>query len=614
MQLHDSTAHKACEQEQARLAMLADYQLDLGNNEEDLDHIVRLAAELFDMPIALISIIDEHHQNFKAARGVGIKQSDRSTSFCQYVIVSRQPMVVEDASLDPRFVDNPHVNGTYRMRFYAAAPLLVEDGHALGTLCLVDNKPRQFSDDDMRLLVDLATIVSDRMELRRSERKRQANEQHLADLAHFDPLTGLANRGHFRTQAQLLLDGKQKQDLHAAVILLDIDSFRSATGLLGDRIGDEILKTLSSRMVNSSRGGLYARIGDDDFAIFQPNVYDPLVVQQGAVAFRKELQAGLDVCGQCVSIDVSIGYALYPNDGEDIETLMANAQLALRAAKKSGSGIHAFQRQLRTAVEQRKEMETDIRRAVDADEFELFYQPQIDLSTDRIIGAEALLRWRHPEHGLLTPGHFLSTLESMPLSVQVGEKSVLSAIAQADLWRRQGTPIRVSVNLFASQFLSDHLVEAIGEQLASHELPPELLEIELTETVAIDSGKRVINTLQRLSDMGVCIALDDFGTGHASLTALKTIPVQRLKIDREFVTGAPVSDEDAAVVEAVILLGKRLGFAITAEGVEKAEEESWLRHAGCFEVQGYRYGRPMPAAELTARLANGSPPPLKIAL
>ncbi|QJU58216.1 EAL domain-containing protein [Sphingomonas sp. AP4-R1] len=599
----DDSTHEA-----ERLKAIADYALVGTPPEPEFDHIVALAASLFDVAISLISIVEKEQQIFAARVGLEAASTARDISFCAHALDRETALVVEDARLDPRFADNPLVVGPPFIRFYAGAPLRVASGHVLGTLCIISPEPRGFDPLRAQQLEGLAQLLIDRLELRRSERKRRANEARLAHLAHYDQLTGLPNRTQFHEAADHLLASRPA----AAVLLFDLDGFKDVNDVLGHATGDRLLAAVGERLRGEVKDRyLLARLGGDEFALLVPGVGDPRDAHRIAIQLRNAFRRGFLLDDDELQLDTSIGVAIAPHHGRTIEALLMAADLALYRAKAQGGGtVGFFEPHLRHSVEARRRLQKQLRHAFEAGEFELLYQPQIDLADDRIVGAEALLRWNHPEHGQLSPGQFLDVLDRMPLAAAVGSWVLRSAIAQAARWNEAGTPLRIGVNLFAAQFRSGNLPERVAIKLADNKLPAQLLEIELTETVAVRNGHAVGSALAALRQMGVAISLDDFGTGYASLSLLKELPVTRLKIDKIFVADMVAGNCDAVVVDAILRMAGSFGLDVIAEGVETAEQRDWLRNAGCREAQGYLFGRPMPASELTDRLSR---PPASLA-
>jgi diguanylate cyclase (GGDEF)-like protein/PAS domain S-box-containing protein len=437
-----------------------------------------------------------------------------------------------------------------------------------------------------------------------SERKEA--EAHLRYLAHHDPLTGLSNRTQLRKRLRRVAEDARRRGLSAALLMVDLDHFKDVNDALGHPAGDRLLRAVARRLGQCVRADdTVTRLGGDEFALLMPGIGDPNHAAALAEKVIAALGRPLGIDGQVVHLEASIGVTLCPDDGSGPDELMSNVDLALQQAKNEGrGGYRFFADSMREEVEVRRALERELRRAVAEDQFELHYQPQVKLADGRIAGVEALLRWHHPERGLLLPGQFLPVLESSRLAVQVGDWVLATACAQARAWLDRGLPpVRTGVNLSVAQFRSGDLASAVKRCLAASGLPPALLELEVTENTLLQNDAAT-RELVRLHQQGVSIAFDDFGTGYASLSYLKRFPLNRIKIDRSFVRDIGTDPDDAAIVRAVVGLGQTLGLEIIAEGIEDAQQEAFLRHLGCDEAQGFRYGRPLPADQTTALLSR----------
>jgi diguanylate cyclase (GGDEF)-like protein/PAS domain S-box-containing protein len=420
----------------------------------------------------------------------------------------------------------------------------------------------------------------------------QAQEE-LWHLAYHDPLTGLVNRAHLREITGQRLAGSAP----GALVLLDLDGFKHVNDTLGHAAGDAVLRDAATCLSTQLGGrGTLARLGGDEFAVLLPD----LNCTTEAEAVVRELQAALEaepfsIRGRVFHIGASAGLVFIPAGcSTDPETLLANADLALYRAKAAGRGVcQTFHAGIREEYEARRLLEEEIGRATTCGEFELHYQPQVRLTDGALVGAEALLRWRHPTRGLLHPGLFLEALETSPHACRVGNWAIDEACRQAAAWRAAGLRLRIGVNLFSEQLRAGDLAQTVEAALARRDLPPEALELELTENIVLRQEGGLLAPLRALRARGVGIAFDDFGTGFASLTTLKNVPLTRLKIDRGFMADLAEGTHDVAIVDAVLALGRNLGLEVIAEGVETAAQEAFLAAHGCAEGQGYRYGRPM---------------------
>ncbi|MFC3231487.1 putative bifunctional diguanylate cyclase/phosphodiesterase [Marinibaculum pumilum] len=427
--------------------------------------------------------------------------------------------------------------------------------------------------------------------------EKRMQQERLFHQAHYDGLTDLPNRRLVALQADTLL-----QDGHpVALLLLDIDGFKLANDTLGHRLGDLLLVQIARRLRDgfADSRNLVARLSGDKFALLAPDVTRP----DAAAALAQRLQALLAepflVEGHPVPVGGSIGIALAPRDAASAQDLMRHADLALHDAKAAAPALTRFYLpRLAEEVAARQTMDLELRRAVEAGEFELHYQPQLSLAGSAVMGAEALLRWRHPKRGLLAPGAFFPVLERTATVLAVGDWVVRQAVADAAWLHAQGHSLRIAINLFAAQFRTGGVPDLLRAALAGHDLPPERLEIEVTENVILRNDAGLHAGLQEIRRLGCGIAFDDFGTGHASLSMLKRIPLTRLKIDRSFVADLDDSPEDCAIVDAILSLGRTFGLAVTAEGIETRSQAQLLHQHGCDEGQGYLFSRPVPLPAL----------------
>ncbi len=598
--------------EEKRLEALSTYGLRKEVPLGSLDPVVKIAARMFNMPVSVVNMIGSDHVFFAASIGVGDIDKSRDVSFCAHAINQNGVMVVPDATADERFHDNPLVTGAAGLRFYAGVPLFSPDGLALGALCVVDTVPHDdFSEADGERLRELAQMASDRLELRRVEAfaeksgpenaigldRREAEE--LYRLANFDILTGLANRGRFYRHVEETLARR----LPAAVVMIDLDGFKDVNDTLGHAVGDNILQEVAGRLESYvGEEDTVARIGGDEFAILLPKVDDLVKASEVAIAVNAGITMPIVIDSQEIHIGASCGVALAPLHTEDPLELVGNADLALFKAKINGRGrSFVFEPALRMEAAARRLYGMEIHRAVNNGEFLLFYQPQVSLTDGTLTGAEALIRWRHPERGLLSPAAFLPALEGGPLAATVGSWVLDEACAQAARWRRDGAEsFRMGVNLFGAQFRVGDLATEVIEILERHQLPPSALEIEITENIVLDHDDIALEKLRRLRDHGVCISFDDFGTGFASLSLLKSYPLSRIKIDRSFVEGMLTSKKDASVIRAILDMARNFDLETIAEGIEREPERDSLLCQGCNEGQGYLFGKPMPAPQFGA--------------
>ncbi len=431
-----------------------------------------------------------------------------------------------------------------------------------------------------------------------SERQRAIKV--LEYMANHDALTDLPNQSYFEEYLEHALQSAATRNTKVAVILLDVDRFKVVTETLGHTIGDGILAEVAERLTSSvSENALVARRGGDEFWIVLTEVVQFQSVVQEAQIILKLFQTPFDYESKQVHLTASLGISLYPDDGNNNQSLLQSADAALYDAKDAGRNNYKFFK-LKSSPEtyERLALENDFRQAVAKGEMRLFYQPQVSLATGKIIGMEALVRWEHPQHGLLSPAHFIPLAEETGLIVPVGEWILATACRQTRAWQQAGfPPLRIAVNLSARQFLQPELVETILRILQETELDPHFLELEITESVLMKDINMTIMILRWFKKKGIQIAVDDFGTGYSSLTYLKRFPIDTLKIDQTFVRDCLSNQDNATLVAAINSLAKALRLRVIAEGVETEGQLHFLMGLQCEEIQGYFFSKPVPPEE-----------------
>ena len=432
---------------------------------------------------------------------------------------------------------------------------------------------------------------------------KRAAETSAIEQAMCDPLTGLPNRQLFENRLAAVL-AAAGPDGHAALLLLDLDRFKTVNDTLGHPVGDGLLRLVAKRLRSLLRSGdLLSRLGGDEFAL----LLSPSPDQDQLAILAKRIVELVGrpylVEGHLVNIGISIGIALAPSDGCQHKQLMRNADLALYHAKSSGRSTHSFfKTEMDERASARRALEIDLRKALALGEFELHYQPQIDLELDVVVGLEALLRWRHPVRGMISPAEFIPLAEEIGLIVPLGEWVLRQACSQAKRWPDR---ISVAVNVSPRQFEDTaRLLGMVRSALASSGLPGNRLEIEITESVLLGNHGAVLEALHQLRAMRVRVAMDDFGTGYSSLSQLHSFPFDKIKIDRSFVKDRGDTASQNAIIRAITALGVSLGMSTIAEGVETAEQLARIRTEGCTSVQGYLFSRPLPAEQIDSLLAD----------
>ena len=429
---------------------------------------------------------------------------------------------------------------------------------------------------------------------------RKQAEERLRVLAYHDPLTGLPNRALFHTLLNQALAKAQRHHRLGAVLFIDLDRFKNINDTLGHPIGDLLLKEVAARLLTCLRqSDTIARLGGDEFTILLEEVaheQDAIIVAQKTLAVLAE---PFNLAGNEVFVTASIGISLFPHDGSDVEALLKNADTALYRTKEQGrNGYTLYTAEMNATALKRMALENSLRRALERQEFLLYYQPRVALDTGHMLCIEALLRWQHPELGLVLPDQFIGLAEETGLIMPIGEWVLRTACAQTKAWQASGFPaLRVSVNLSARQFKQPTLVDQVAGAQRDTVLAPGSLELELTESTVMQDAEDAITKLNALKRLGVHLSIDDFGTGYSSLEYLKHFPIDILKIDRSFVQGIPGDSDNGAIVRAVIAMAHSLKIKVTAEGVETAEQLGFLRAYRCDEMQGYYFGLPLPTHE-----------------
>jgi diguanylate cyclase (GGDEF)-like protein len=439
-----------------------------------------------------------------------------------------------------------------------------------------------------------------------TEHKRA--EDHMLHMAQHDALTGLANRTLLSELLRREFVLARRGDRSFALHRIDLDAFKNVNDALGHGIGDRFLKGVAERLQSLIKeDDAVARLGGDEFVVLQTNAAHE-EAEQFARRLLAEMGQPFTFADERVEVTASIGVAVHPNDGIDEQELLKNADLAMyRAKDEGGNQFRFFAADMHSRAREALVLDSRLREAVALGQFVLHYQPQIDLRTRRIIGAEALVRWQMPERGLVGPGEFLPRAEKTGLILPINEWVLREACREAATWQKRGLPpLRISVNLSSVQFQKQSVPLLVARVLADTGLDPRRLDLELTESMLLEETESVVNDLRQLRELGVGISIDDFGTRYSSLTYVKHFPIDRLKIDQSFVRDLGSNPHDAAIVRAIVSLGHSLEFGVIAEGVESAEQVALLQAEGCDEVQGYFFGKPMPAEDFVAQ-ATGTP-------
>lgn len=442
-----------------------------------------------------------------------------------------------------------------------------------------------------------------------SERKRA--EEKIEFMAHHDPLTHLPNRVLLRDRFEQAMASAKREESGVVVMFLDLDHFKTINDGYGHQVGDQLLIQVVKRLRDCIRDAdTICRQGGDEFIMVLTNIDDINDISRIAQHMLDSLSEPVEIENHPLQISASIGIALFPNDGDDFDTLLKHADTAMYQAKDSGRNVYRFfMAKMNVDAMARLRLHTQLRDALQRKEFELHYQPQIDLLSGNVIGMEALIRWNHPEQGIISPAHFIPVAEASGLIIPIGEWVLEEACRQARIWQQSGQQsFKVAVNLSALQFKRGNILDTVSKVLKQSGLPPNMLELELTESILLQDMESALKTIHDLKALGVHLSIDDFGTGYSSLSYLKQLKVDKLKIDKSFVHDLVTDLDDMAIVTAIIQLGKNLQMRVIAEGVETAEQLHFLRSHECDEVQGYYFSKPLAAPRFTDWLYSRNQP------
>ncbi|KAB2318918.1 EAL domain-containing protein [Betaproteobacteria bacterium SCN1] len=522
---------------------------------------------------------------------------------CGNAVFRAQPVFVENTLTDPRWCDIRQIAVDFNINACWSMPIRTAGGKVIGSFALSSFEHRQPGIFHRKLLEISAHLIGIVL-------ARQASEARIAYLASHDTLTGLPNRTLIRDRLEQAIARARHARGGGAVVFLDLDNFKLVNDTLGHTLGDALLAQTAERLgACLQQADSLGRQGGDEFLIVLADARTPEAISAQAERMLDAMQAPFRIDGHVVAASLSLGIAAFPADGADPDTLIRKADAAMYHAKDAGRNTYRFftERMNHDSAEHLK-LRTDMRRALDAHEFILHYQPQLDLARNAIVGVEALIRWPHPELGPIPPARFIPVAESCGAIVPIGEWVLREACRQAAAWDALGLPpLVMAVNLSAVQFRRGDLEATVERALADSGLAPERLELELTESILLQDTAHMLQLVQRLKALGVKLSIDDFGTGYSNLAYLRQLAVDRLKIDQSFVRDMTHNADNASIVRAVVQMAHSLHLRVLAEGVEDASVLDRLRAFGCDEAQGYHLARPMDAAACAAFVQQARP-------
>ena len=579
---------------------------------EIVNRVCLLEEQMVPNAVASVMLLDEQRQSLHVysapsvppdgiARLNGLRPGPGAGS-CGNSVFSGEAVFVCNTSTDPRWADLRQLAIDFDLKACWSVPIRSNGGTIVGTFALSSFEHRDPTPFH-RVLLDIgASIVGIVLSRGREADERRVAEERIAFLAYHDALTGLPNRLLTRERLDLAVALAARGGHKVALLFLDLDSFKVVNDSLGHSAGDLLLRAVAVRLKGCIRDGdTLGRLGGDEFVLIISDIANPDDVGYASEKVLAQLSDPFEIDGNELTTTVSIGAAVYPDDGQDFETLLKKADTAMYGAKGAGRNTYRFYTQeMNASAMEHLRVRTGLRQALDQGQFVLHFQPQVDLATGQMIGIEALIRWAHPQLGLLPPARFISIAEDSGLIVPIGDWVLREACRQTvALQAASGlTNLVCAVNLSAPQFRRGELERSVTRALAESGLEPACLDLELTESLLVHDTEQVLATVQRLKSIGVTLCIDDFGTGYSSLSYLKRFAVDKLKIDRSFVQGMADDPNDAAIVRAIIQMARSLGLRTTGEGVEDDRQRALLCMHGCDHGQGFYFSRPLPAHDL----------------
>lgn len=561
--------------------------------QTEIQASLRLAARVFESSLDAIFIADSQHRVLRMNPGCERLVGPSAKAFEGCMAAS-----LFGGGSDATFMEQV-LQGWADEGFWEGELWLPRDN---GAYCAVQLSWVALRDDEERLVQSIGFM--------RDLTLQHAAQKRIEELAYSDVLTGLPNRLLLSQRVDTAIQGARQSDTGFAILFLDLDRFKIINDSLGHPFGDRVLQLVAERLQTCLRQtDMLCRLGGDEFVIYLHGG-DAVVAESVARRILDDMLKPFTLDSMGFSIQCSIGMALYPQDGATLDDLIKQADTAMYRVKERGRGSYGFyQPQMNANLLSRMQMEHAMRQALGLQRMAVHYQPQVNMATGRISGAEALIRWTDPEFGAVSPAHFIPLAEESGYIVTLGAWVMEQSVREAAVWMHSGTPIMISVNVSALEFRQPDFVERITRLLAVHQLPPTLLELELTETILLQDAQEMEQRVRVLADLGIGLAIDDFGTGYSSLAYLKKLPIHKLKIDQSFVRGLPDDDGDRAIVSAIISIGRAMHIEVVAEGVETETQQAVLQTMQCDHYQGFLCAPGLPADQFRALLSK--PLPLK---
>ena len=564
--------------------------------EERFDRFTRLAATILEVPMAAISLVDADRQWIKSGHGVPLREMPREISFCGHAIAEPSMLVIPDAREDRRFTANPMVMDEPGIRSYAGAVIHGPHGKPVGTVCVLDMVPREFSDRQLSALEQIARMVEREMQLTQHVGEIQ---QQVRSLALVDHATGLPNLASFMAEIRRGITDAGGKTPRVLLALLRVHRFEALDAALGGDAAGYLIGRLAER-VREKLGEhcVVASVREDNLGVVMP-IADRREALNLLDAVVRIADSPFQLGEHLVRLTLSIGASVFPDDGQEAQVLFKRARTALWSRPFSAqSGYRFYQRRQSSDASRQFEVEAAMRAGLEKDEFTTVFQPRIDVARNLPVGAEALVRWQSATLGAMPPDRFIPVAEETGLISEIGARVLAATCSHLQAWSQKGmVGDGISVNVTSQQLREPGFAAAVRERIRSFSLHPGLIMLELTESSLVDDIKGTAAIMHELRDAGIRIAIDDFGTGFSSLSYLQRLPIDTLKIDRSFISRIPANEGDMKLVRSIISIGKELELEVVAEGVETKEQFEFLRSIGCDEIQGFYFSKPLPPAD-----------------